>query len=387
MSSLKRIIFHDPRLATTSGGGETLTLRKIEALNRGAFKVTILTRKHITSPLFIEFRQQNPHVEVIGLDTTNNLNEKNFREFLLRHDGLPLWGKDPMVDDSIRFNFFASEYYRNSACEIVSFSMLADLFGLDIQCNVAFHIYGSPPADMAVDEAPLLSKTDKVSAVSHFIRDDFFKSMPEGIVLPSVDIVTPGIPPAFFETGSIPSRDADFVFAGRLVSRKGIDLVLHALKILRINHRINPSFVVAGDGEMKNMLQNLCKKLGIENQVEFVGSLNERQLIELLDCSRWFLYPVKKPEAFGIAPLESMVRGVPAIVGVPGGMADYMQTGVNGYVLEKCHVTSLADIMLRAYRNELPRDRMASNALVTAQRYTWEAFSLSVNRFFSEIAA
>ncbi|NOZ11691.1 MAG: hypothetical protein GXP09_11700 [Gammaproteobacteria bacterium] len=53
----RRIIFHDPRLATMCGGGETLTLRKIEALDRNNFEVTLLTRSHISSPLLLEFKK------------------------------------------------------------------------------------------------------------------------------------------------------------------------------------------------------------------------------------------------------------------------------------------------------------------------------------------
>ena len=175
----------------------------------------------------------------------------------------------------------------------------------------------------------------------------------------------------------------DFIFAGRLVSRKGVDLIFYALEILRTNHGLQPSVVVAGDGAMKKVLHNLCEQLGVAQQVEFAGTLNQSQLINLIDRSQWFLYPVQKPEAFGIAPLEAMARGVPAIVGVPGGMADYLQPQGNGYVLEMCDAGTLAMVMRRACRQELRRDQLVNQCLETSRHYSWQVFSASVNRFFT----
>lgn len=175
----------------------------------------------------------------------------------------------------------------------------------------------------------------------------------------------------------------DFLFAGRLVSRKGVDLIFHALKILRENQGLQPIVVIAGDGEMKIILQKLCEQLDIAQQVKFVGTLNQSQLIGLIDRSQWFLYPVRKPEAFGISPLEAMARGVPSIVGTLGGMADYFQPLSNGYAMAKPDAATLSELMRRACQYELPRDELVRQCLKTAQHYSGETFSVSVNKFFT----
>lgn len=384
----RRIIFHDPRLAATSGGGETLTLRTISALDQDKFDITILTRGGISSPLLLSFLKEHQFINVVEVDASNAGCDEDVRCFLRDYQGSDLWGKDRLVDDGIRFNAAAAAHYRKTSYDLASFTVLTDLFGLEVNGRAAFHIYGSPPVAMADGEGPLLRQVGAVSAVSHFIRDQVCAIMSTWIEAGSVEILPPGIPPAFLTQPPKPApRDVDFAFAGRLVPRKGVDIILHALAELGSTHGLRPTVVVAGDGPMKEALLGLCNELGLKNQVNFAGPLTQDQLIALLDRARWFLYPVRKPEAFGLGPLEAMARGVPAIVGELGGMADYLDSTHNGYVLAECDAKLLAARMLQTCRDPNLRDQLAPNCWETAARFSWETFAQRVNAFFDKACA
>jgi glycosyltransferase involved in cell wall biosynthesis len=136
---------------------------------------------------------------------------------------------------------------------------------------------------------------------------------------------------------------------------------------------------------MQDELMRCREELALTNQVHFTGPLSQDQLICLLDRARWFLYPVREPEAFGLAPLEAMARGVPAIVGEPpGGMADYVESLRNGFMLGQSDVEHLAATMRTACVDLALRDRMVANCVKTAHQYSWAEFTDRVNAFFSD---
>lgn len=382
----RHIVFHDPRLASETGGGETLTLRTIDVLDPRQFHITIVTRSPVSSPLLCEFLTAHPHVHLEAIEAPYGQDsDHNLTQFVDSHGGRALWGQDALVDDGIRFNSVAKNFYQSSQQDLVSFTFLTDAFGLELHNKAAFHIYGCLPPDMADAEAPLLRQMSSISAVSGFIRDAFCSVMDGRIRSESITILSPGLPPAFtVSPKAARKRDIDLVYAGRLVPRKGVDLVLEALEGLRNTSGLRPSLTVAGDGpEMKNLAQ-WVRDHDMRDQVSFVGSLSQSQLIEVLDRAKWFVYPTRKPEAFGLAPLEAMARGVPAIVGDLGGMADYMRHGKNGHVLEQQNAHCLTRVLAEACVADERRSHLVDECLQTADRFSWAAFSENVNAFFSQ---
>lgn len=380
-----QIAFHDPRLSRASGGGETLTLRTIEALDPKRFTITIVTRSGAVSPLFEQFIASHSEIEFVAMTAPQEGADGSVRALLRDHHGENLWGHDTVVDDAIRFNSVASEFYRHGHWDLVSVTVLTDLYGLDPAGQVAFHIYGCPPSTMATAEGPLLRKATAISAVSRFVRDQFSTVMNGWIESDQIKILPAGLPPAFTAScRTAEHRDVDFVFAGRLVPRKGVDLILRALARIRQDHGSMPSLIIAGDGPERLTLAGLCKELGLESQVNFTGPLSEAGLIALLDRAKWFLYPVRRAEAFGLSPLEAMARGVPPIVCSPGGMAEYVEHDRNGLILRAPDAQLLAEVMQRVCSEPDICARFEPACRQTAQRYSWAAFCEAVNRFFLE---
>lgn len=370
-----RILFHDPRLAGVSGGGEVLTLRKIHALGQERYDITVLTREDSPSALFRSFLDEHPHVKVATLaprcDCETDAN------------GHP-WGVDSVADDAVRFSAVARDYYRTAQCDLVSVSFLPDLFGLHEMSNLVFHVYGLPPAHMVVIQSPLLLNIRKMSAVSSFVKHEFCAMFARVVSASSVEVLHPGLETPFFGDLSNEERPVDFLFVGRLVRRKGVDVIISALQRLREHYSITPRVVIAGDGPERAALEALCRELRLDAQVAFLGAVDAAGVIRLLDQAKWFLYPVRRPEAFGLAPLEAMARGVPPILGALGGMTDYLEHDRNGFALPQVTDTVLADWMRRALLDDERRRIFAANGVQTARRFSWDGFAARVNRFFEQ---
>jgi len=384
-----RVAFHDPRLSSVTGGGESLTLLKIEALDRTRFEPVIVTRQGVPSPLFRQFRERNAGIEVIPVDAPSEGCPEKVISFLDKHGLGPLWGHDPLVDDALRFNTVAFPVYETLGTDLVSVSVLTDLAGLPRPIPATLHIYGCPPEHLAALEAPLLEKVRSLSAVSQFIFDAFTAIMSGHAHLPPCKILPPAISRVFLETPPASRSPGNtLLYAGRLTERKGIKRMLEAIAALQgLMSDREARLLIAGDGPRRGEWIDLAKDIGISDKVDFLGSLSSEDLVSRLDQSNFFFYPVIKPEAFGLAPLEAMARGSVPILGELGGMAEYARHGENAMVLHDSSTQSLIHTLTKALA--MPEEtisRMRKSCQDTANRFGLGSFARNVNQFFEDAA-
>ena len=118
-------------------------------------------------------------------------------------------------------------------------------------------------------------------------------------------------------------KDRDFVFLGRLVSDKGVDVALRALSIVWADGKElapNVAFTIIGDGPEKKLLESLVHQLDIENKVSFVGSMEGEELVRCLNRHKFIIVPSVWEEPFGNVALEGMASGCVPIVSNGGGL-------------------------------------------------------------------
>ena len=118
------------------------------------------------------------------------------------------------------------------------------------------------------------------------------------------------------------SRDKTLVFLGRLVSDKGADLILQALKLLYDEDHLTPDLTVIGTGPEEYALQRLAAELGLDRQVTFVGQKSGPELAALLNRHHILVVPSRWPEPFGIVALEGIACGCVVVGSADGGLKD-----------------------------------------------------------------
>jgi glycosyltransferase involved in cell wall biosynthesis len=115
------------------------------------------------------------------------------------------------------------------------------------------------------------------------------------------------------QPGSIIRREPSpsLVTVGHLVARKRHADVMRALAVLSKRH---PSlrYVIVGDGPERVALEGLAARLGVAQRVEFRGQLAPADAVEQGRRCTLFAMPSTE-EAFGVAYIEAMAGGVPAI--------------------------------------------------------------------------
>jgi glycosyltransferase involved in cell wall biosynthesis len=116
-----------------------------------------------------------------------------------------------------------------------------------------------------------------------------------------------------------PEQAFRVLFAGRLLGLKGIHLALRAVASAIQSGRI-VHFVIVGDGPMRSHLADLAMSLKIENYIEWIGHIPQKDLFTLYESVDCLLFP-SLHDSSGNVVLEAMSFGVPVICLDLGGPA------------------------------------------------------------------
>ncbi|MCW3012257.1 MAG: glycosyl transferase group 1 [Solirubrobacterales bacterium] len=167
--------------------------------------------------------------------------------------------------------------------------------------------------------------------------------------------------------------DPTLVTVAHLVGRKRQGDVIRALWILRDRHpRLR--HLVVGDGPERGPLETLTKQLGLEDRVEFAGQLPNPQALQAAWSGHLFVLP-SVDEAFGVAYVEAMAGGLPAIacLGEPGP-AEIEEAGPGISLVAPGDIPALASAIDRELSLS-PREQgeRSARARRTVERhFTWE---------------
>lgn len=171
------------------------------------------------------------------------------------------------------------------------------------------------------------------------------------------------------------SQEIALLTVSRLDARqrhKGHDLVIPLLVRLREEGR-NVIYLIAGDGDDRERLESLAKTCGVAKHVRFLGRVADDKLPSLYSAADFYVMP-SSGEGFGIAFVEAMCCGTPAIGLALGGAPDALADGVLGVAARpEDFANALIGLVAQS-----PRDRDAL-ARQTRARFGRDAFQQRVN--------
>lgn len=149
--------------------------------------------------------------------------------------------------------------------------------------------------------------------------------VPSNALLPEVDGRAVVIPNCYDEEtfrreAGVP-RPHQIAFVGRLVSDKGVDLLIEAVARLR-DEGVHARLTVIGDGPDRPGLVRLAQGHGLADDVDFLGSQNPASVARLLADHRILAVPSRWAEPFGIVALEGIACGCRLVVAGSGGLPE-----------------------------------------------------------------
>ena len=162
-----------------------------------------------------------------------------------------------------------------------------------------------------------------------------------------------------------------------LEEKYGIQYLVKAFKeVKKRNKALNLKLRIGGSGSQEGYLKTLCKELGINDDVDFLGFVKPQEVIKEFQNFDVAVFPsILDSESFGVAAVEAEACGTPVVVTDVGGLMESTKPNVTSLVAKKCSAEDLADkIDILVKDNEL-----RSNMGLAARKFVEENYSLEDN--------
>ena len=205
------------------------------------------------------------------------------------------------------------------------------------------------------------------------------------LAYPSGDRLEPNISPQAIEAKAHQAGSLQILFLGNIIPRKGLHTLLDALeKLIAKDWQLSVVGSLEFDPAYVKNVERTVNDYGFGNRVKFYGSLEEDQLINVMVNSHVLVVP-SYHEGFGIAYLEGMGFGLPAVGTMHGGASEIISDGVNGYLVPRENATELSERISGLIDN---RNLLARMSLKAWERYlqhpTWEDSMKRIRRFLED---
>jgi D-inositol-3-phosphate glycosyltransferase len=217
-----------------------------------------------------------------------------------------------------------------------------------------------------------------VSRIAATCTDEVFELVRMGVPRSRISVVPCGVDiRQFGPEGPVAERGTRhrLLAVGRLVPRKGFDIVIEALPRLP-----NTELLIAGgpqpsrlsaDAEARRLRQ-VANRCGVGDRVTLLGQMSREEMPALLRsadvvvCTPWY-------EPFGIVPLEAMACGVPVVAAAVGGLTDTVVDGVTGRHVPPRDPTTLARVLRPLLDDPTLRQAYGAAGCDRAHaRYSWD---------------
>lgn len=154
---------------------------------------------------------------------------------------------------------------------------------------------------------------------------------------------------------------------GRLHEQKNYGLLIRAFALLKKGHTIK--LLLVGDGQEKERLWSLSKKLDVEKDVIFAGERDD--IPEMLSVMDIFVLP-SLLEGMCNTILEAMCAGLPVVASNVGGNPELVRDGKTGFLFKSDKLNELVDKLDTLLRSTSLRGSMGEYA----QRLATDSFSI-----------
>jgi glycosyltransferase involved in cell wall biosynthesis len=157
-------------------------------------------------------------------------------------------------------------------------------------------------------------------------------SMAQRAPIPDVSFVgnVPHGLPRDLLTPSFNARGGYLAFLGRIAPEKRVDRAIEIARAVGLPLKIAAKVDRVDEEYFHTVIEPLLEQPGID----YVGEIDDRAKSRFLGGARALLFPIDWPEPFGLVMIEAMACGTPVLAFNRGAVAEVIDTGVTGYVVE-----------------------------------------------------
>jgi N-acetyl-alpha-D-glucosaminyl L-malate synthase BshA len=214
-----------------------------------------------------------------------------------------------------------------------------------------------------------INQSDAITAVSRNLCEETYRTFsikkPIEVIHNFVDVARFARKPIdAFKKVIAPNGERVLLHASNFRKVKRVqDVVLIFNEVLK---KIPSKLLFVGDGPERVVAEDLSRRLGICDEIRFVGK--QEQMEDILAIADLFLL-TSDYESFGLAALEAMAAGVPVVSTNAGGLPEVIAEGVTGFMGNVGDVDTMSEKAIAILRDDETLDTFRRGASAHARQF------------------
>ena len=221
-----------------------------------------------------------------------------------------------------------------------------------------------------------ISKSSKRDLVKYYgLKEKFISVIPIGIDIKKFNIAN------YSKKIRETYGNNILLYTGLMIPRKRIPILLKAMSYV-IKEIPDAHLILTGDGLLLEPLKNLTYSLKIQENVTFLGFLNDNELLKYLTTSDIFVFP-SELEGFGQVILEAIASGTPVICSNKPPMCELVKHG--GITFRLNNSKDLSNKIIQMLKNREDLAVLREQGQTEIKKYDWENVAKIYNNYIKNI--
>lgn len=212
-----------------------------------------------------------------------------------------------------------------------------------------------------------IEKADLIIVVSNFTKEKIIKYY--GADSNKIVVVHNAVEEFSERKYDFPLKEKDKIvlFLGRITLQKGPDYFVYMSKIVS-DYIKNVRFVVAGDGDMKNIMIEKAGERNLLNKYLFTGFLRGEDIEKAYKIADVYVMP-SVSEPFGITPLEAIANGTPCLISKQSGVSEVV---LHALRTDFWDVEEMANKIVCVLKYPELQECLKENGLEEVKKFNWD---------------
>ncbi|MBS3112487.1 glycosyltransferase family 4 protein [Candidatus Woesearchaeota archaeon] len=180
-------------------------------------------------------------------------------------------------------------------------------------------------------------------------------------------------------------KRSNFIFSVGIRDYKRLDILIRSMPL--ILKKVKTRLVIAGKGKEKDKLEKLIEKLGLQEEVIFLGYITEGQKYGLYQKAGVFILPSPTiMESFGTVAFEALSMKCPTIVTSGAGISEIFEKEKIGIIVQPYKITELAEQIVKLLKNKKLANEIGEKGYkVIEKKYQWKHIAKKYIEIFEEV--
>ncbi len=226
-----------------------------------------------------------------------------------------------------------------------------------------------------------LKKASRITVVSNAIKKEILTKLNSKL---DISVIPMGVDSVLFNPSKRDNSIKEnyhingpfLLFVGRLTEKKGVKYLIEAMPKI-IKNFPKTKLIIIGNGELEQKLKELTNRLNLEENIFFIGAIQNKELPKYYATADIFIGPSiisrgGDTEGFGLTFVEAGMSGCWLIGSDIGGISDIIEDGKNGFLTKEKNSEDISNKIIKSIKL---RHKFNNSRKILVNKFDWKVIS------------